>query len=77
MPSAAITEPTEPSEEQRSKDEFFRRLAIVGEDMIAAHGKEFAMGALILLARFIAEGRALNKPSGETAAGCTKAATPT
>jgi hypothetical protein len=77
MPPGATTERTEPSEEQRSKDEFFRRLAIVGEDMIAAHGKEFAMGALILLARFIAEGRALNKPPGEAAAGCTKAATAT
>ena len=76
MPPGATTERTEPSEEQRSKDEFFRRLAIVGEDMIAAHGKEFAMGALILLARFIAEGKALNKPPG-AAAGCTKAATPT
>ena len=29
--------------------------------MIAAHGKDFAMGALILSARFIAEGRPLTK----------------
>ena len=31
------------------------------EAMIAAHGKDFAMGALILSARFIAEGRPLTK----------------
>jgi len=51
------------SEEDRSKDEFFVKLAKVAEAMIAAHGKEFAMGALILTARFIAEGRPLTKPA--------------
>jgi hypothetical protein len=51
----------EPSEEDRSKDEFFVRLADVAEVMIAVHGKDFAMGALVLTARFIAEGRPLNK----------------
>jgi hypothetical protein len=30
--------------------------------MIFAHGKDFAMGALILTARFIAEGKPLTKP---------------
>ena len=30
--------------------------------MIAAHGKDFAMGALILTARFIAEEKPLTKP---------------
>jgi hypothetical protein len=49
------------SEEDRSKDEFFVRLANVAEAMIAAHGKDFAMGALVLTARFIAEGRPLVK----------------
>jgi len=52
------------NEEDRSKDEFMVRLAHVAEDMIAKHGKEFAMGALILAARFIAEGRPLIKPQG-------------
>jgi hypothetical protein len=51
-----------PSEEDRSKDEFFVNLAQVAEGMIAAHGKDFAMGALILTARFIAEGKPLIKP---------------
>ncbi len=50
------------SEEDRSKDEFFVKLAHVAEAMIAAHSKEFAMGALILTARFIAEGKPLTKP---------------
>ena len=50
------------SEEDRSKDEFFVRLAQVAEAMIDAHGKDFAMGALVLTARFIAEGKPLTKP---------------
>ena len=50
------------TEEDRSKDEFFVKLADVAEGMIAAHGKEFAMGALILTARFIAEGKPLTTP---------------
>ena len=50
------------TEEDRSKDEFFIKLANVGEAMIAAHGKDFAMGALVLTARFIAEGKPLTKP---------------
>jgi len=49
-------------EEDRSKDEFFVKLANVAEGMIVEHGKDFAMGALILTARFIAEGRPLTKP---------------
>ena len=51
------------SEDDRSKDEFFVQLAHVAEAMIATHGKDFAMGALILTARFIAEGKPLIKPS--------------
>jgi hypothetical protein len=52
----------QPSEEDRSKDEFFVKLARVAEAMVAAHGKDFAMGALVLTARFIAEGKPLIKP---------------
>jgi hypothetical protein len=44
--------------EAESKDQFFKELAELSERMIAAHGKEFSMGALVLAARFIAE----NKP---------------
>jgi hypothetical protein len=50
------------SEEDRSKDEFFVKLTYVAEAMVAAHGKDFAMGALVLTARFIAEGKPLIKP---------------
>jgi len=50
------------TEEDRSKDEFFVQLAHVAEAMIDAHGKDFAMGALVLTARFIAEGKPLTKP---------------
>ncbi|WP_454648725.1 hypothetical protein [Bradyrhizobium liaoningense] len=49
---------TEASNEAASKDQFFKELAEISERMIAAHGKEFSMGALVLAARFIAE----NKP---------------
>jgi hypothetical protein len=40
-----------------SKEQFFERLGALSDDMIAAHGRDFAMGALILAARFIAQGQ--------------------
>jgi hypothetical protein len=52
------------TEEDRSKDEFFLQVAEVAEAMIARHGKEFAMGTLVLSAKFIAEGRPLVNRSG-------------
>ena len=51
------------TDEDRSKDELFRRLAVVGEDMIAAHGKDFEVGTLVLLARFLVETKDLARPS--------------
>lgn len=50
--------PTELSPEEKSKDEFFERLASLSEEMVAKHGKDFSMGALVLAARWIAENRA-------------------
>lgn len=41
--------------EAASKDAFFAQLAGVSDAMIAAHGKDFAMGAHLLAARYIAE----------------------
>ena len=41
-----------------SKDAFFQQLAQISDAMCAAHGKDFAMGALVLAARFIAEAEA-------------------
>ena len=51
------------SEEEQSKDAFFRRLGALAEEMSAAHGKDFTMGTLILAARFIAEGKPLANPA--------------
>jgi hypothetical protein len=45
------------NDEDASKDRFFTQVGTVADEMIAAHGKEFAMGALILAARWIAEGK--------------------
>lgn len=47
------------TEEEQSKDAFFRRLGMLAEEMTARHGKDFTMGTLILAARFIAEGKPL------------------
>lgn len=41
-----------------SKDGYFQQLADISSAMTLAHGKDFAMGALVLAARFIAEGEA-------------------
>jgi hypothetical protein len=51
------------TDEANSKDEFFKRLGTLAEDMIEAHGRDFAMGALVLAARFIAEGKKLGERS--------------
>ena len=40
-----------------SKDGFFKQIGEIADAMIASHGKDFAMGVLILAARFIAEGQ--------------------
>ncbi len=44
-------------EEETSKDRFFNEVGRVAEAMIEAHGKDFAMGTLVLAARWIAEGK--------------------
>jgi hypothetical protein len=49
---------TRQTTEEASKDRFFQEIAELAERMIAAHGRDFSMGALVLAARFIAE----NKP---------------
>ena len=65
MTDTAQAQTAKLSAEDRSKDEFFVKVALVAEAMIDAHGKDFAMGALILAARFIAEGKPLLKPQSE------------
>jgi hypothetical protein len=60
-----ISQTVELTEEERSKDAFFQRIALLGEEMIAAHGREFATGAFVLAARWISEGRMAAKgPQG-------------
>ena len=57
--------------EEESKDRFFRRLAELAEEMVAAHGKDFSMGALVLAARWIAENKLVpaSAPKTEPSAG--------
>ncbi len=65
----APPQPLELSEEDRSKDAFFVQIAEIAEAMIARHGKDFAIGAFVLSAKFIAEGKPLinrNNGGGET-----------
>lgn len=62
--SGMATEPVSTPEtdaEDRSKDAFFVSIAEITEAMIARHGKDFAMGTLVLSARFVAEGKPLIK----------------
>lgn len=54
------------TDEQGSKDRFFERLGLLSTEMIAAHGQDFAMGALVLAARFIAEGKPLTPRQSDT-----------
>jgi hypothetical protein len=65
VPPHAPSAPTELSEEDMSKDAFFVQIAEIAEAMIARHGKDFAIGTLVLSAKFIAEGKPLiNRGSG-------------
>jgi len=68
-PERAPLRQLELSEEERSKDAFFVQIAEIAEAMIARHGRDFAIGAFVLSAKFIAEGKPLinrNNEAGET-----------
>ena len=68
MAAAHERTPQQPelSEEEKSKDDFFVQLGGIAEAMIARHGKDFAIGTMILSARFIAEGKPLiNRTNGD------------
>ncbi|WP_305972217.1 MULTISPECIES: hypothetical protein [unclassified Mameliella] len=45
------------SKEEQSKDRYFSEIAKMAEEMMDEHGKDFAMGAFVLAARWIAEGK--------------------
>ena len=65
IPPLRTSGQTELSEEDKSKDAFFVQMAEIAEAMIARHGKDFAIGTLVLSAKFIAEGKPLiNRTSG-------------
>lgn len=51
------------TEEDASKDVFFAKVAELSQEMIAAHGKDFSMGTLILAARWIASDKISAAPS--------------
>ncbi len=55
-------------DEALSKDRFYAEIGVVAEAMIAAHGKDFAIGVLVLAARFIAEGKPLIPTSDDKVA---------
>jgi hypothetical protein len=55
------------TDEDRSKDRFYNDVAALANAMIGAHGREFAMGTLVLAARFIADGKALSTPTADAA----------
>jgi hypothetical protein len=59
------TRQTQLTPDELSKDAFFQQLARLSEEMVAKHGKDFSMGALVLAARWIAE----NRIGGEARAG--------
>ena len=47
------------SAEDQSKDVFHHQLSELCNAMIAAHGRDFTIGTLVLAARFIVEGKPL------------------
>lgn len=46
---------TSATNDQIAKDESFRKVAALADELIAAHGKDFTMGTFILAARYIAQ----------------------
>jgi hypothetical protein len=56
------TNPAPGDDDERSKDAFFAEVGDVAQRMIDKHGRDFAMGVLIIGARFIAEGKPLVRP---------------
>ena len=61
----ASSQPLELREEDRSKDACFAQVAELAEAMIARHGRDFAIGTLVLAAKFIAEGKPLANRSDD------------
>jgi len=64
VPSEAVGSDRAGEAPDVSKDAFFERVAALSNEMVERHGTEFAMGTLVLAARFIAEGKPL-APNGD------------
>jgi len=45
--------------DEKSKDACYEKVAAIANEMVELHGKDFAMGTLVLAARFLAEGKSL------------------
>ena len=56
-----------------SKDRFFERLAEISNQMSEAHGRDFAIGALVLAARYIVENStSAEAPGNRASAGVAR-----
>lgn len=53
----------------KSKDDYFQLLAEISNEMIAAYGRDFAVGTLVLAARFVAEHAPKDAASDSAQAG--------
>ena len=53
------------SQDATTKDGFFAQLAKLSDAMAAQYGRDFAMGSLVLAARFIAERGGANEPPAQ------------
>ncbi len=60
------------NQETKSKDYFFAQLGKIADEMVVAHGKDFAMGSMVLAARFIAEGAPAASGDAEAAAAAAR-----
>ena len=72
----STAQPAELTADEVSKDAFFQRIALIGEEMIAAHGRDFSTGAFVLAARWISEGRLGAKIETRAPEGTTKTPRP-
>ena len=52
---------TSTAKDEALKDESFRKVAALAEELIDVHGKDFTMGTFILAARFIAQDMPFSK----------------
>lgn len=59
------------TDEEVSKDKYFSQISKLSEEMIKSHGKDFAMGALVMAAQWIAQNQEQKPPASTAATGST------